>query len=165
MKNIVLVGFMGTGKTVVARRLAKRLKVKYISVDEMIVEREGKPIKDIFAQRGEGRFRKVESQVVREVAGMKGVVVDAGGGVVLNEENVKRLKSTGTLVCLLARPEVILDRTKKHAHRPLLNVPDPMAKIKELLEIRAPHYAKADYHIDTSDKSIDEVVEEVAGKI
>lgn len=165
MKNIVLVGFMGTGKTAVAKRLAKRLKVKYVSMDEMIVEREGIPINDIFAKGGEEHFRKVESQVAKEVAGMKDVVVDAGGGVVLNGENVKSLKSTGTLVCLSARPDVILERTKRHRHRPLLNVPDPMEKIKELLKIRAPHYAKADYQIDTSDKSMDEVVEEIAGKI
>lgn len=165
MKNIVLVGFMGTGKSVVGKRVASQLNMKFINTDDIIEEKEKRPITEIFEKSGEPYFRKVEREAVREISEMDNVVIAAGGGVVLNEENIARLKKKGVLICLGAAAEVIYERTKKHKHRPLLNVKDPVSKIKELLDSRAPFYAKADYQVDTSDKSVDEVVEEIIKKI
>lgn len=159
--NIVIVGFMGTGKTVVAKGLAAKLKMEYVSMDDIIEQKEGKSINEVFSQDGEPHFRKVEKKVVEELSKKDGLVIDAGGGVVLDEDNIKNLKKNGVIVCLTVSPDVIYERTKKYTHRPLLNVSDPKKKIKELLDFRAPYYKKADFQIDTSSKSISEVVEEV----
>jgi len=161
MKNVVLVGFMGTGKTVIAKRLARRLKMRYISTDDIIEERENRPISDIFAKDGEPYFRNVEKRVVKEVSSMSNVVVAAGGGAVIDEENLRELKKSGVVICLNATPGEILERTKGYAHRPLLNVPDPLSKIRELLGARDPYYKKADYQIDTSGRTRDAVVGEI----
>jgi len=161
VKNIVLVGFMGTGKTVVAKGLAKHLKREYLSLDELIEKREKRRITEIFAESGENYFRNIESQVVKEISDKENLIIDAGGGVVIREENVSNLKKNGILFCLKATPEVILERTKKISNRPLLNVINPKEKIEELLKIREPFYKRADYFIDTSNLSISEVVNKI----
>ena len=161
MRNIVLVGFMGTGKTVVAKELAKRFGTKYVSTDALIEEREKTAISEIFSKKGEGYFRKAEKDVVSAVSKMENVVIDAGGGVIIDPENVKNLKEKGVIICLWSKPEVILERTKKYAHRPLLNVKDPLAKIKELLNSRKHFYERADFHIHTSKMSVEKVTAEV----
>ena len=161
MKNIVLVGFMGTGKTTIATQLANRLNMRYVSTDGLIEKREKRTINEIFTKSGEDYFRDVESDVIREVSGMEGLVVDTGGGVVTREENLTNLKSTGVVVCLTADEETIMERTKKYKHRPLLNVEDPKLKIRTLLAKRAPFYAKADHCIDTGKLTIRQVVEKI----
>ncbi len=161
MKNIVLVGFMGTGKTAIARRLSRRLKMKYTSTDDIIEQKTGKDINDIFAEDGESRFREIEREVVREVSAMDNTVVAAGGGVVIDPDNIKDLKAKGVIICLNATPEDILARTKAFTHRPLLNVPDPLGKIKELLGSREKFYKRADHQVDTSGKSPDKVAAEI----
>lgn len=161
MKNIALVGFMGTGKTVVAEELAKRLKMNFVDLDDLIERKEGKKINQIFAEKGEPYFRQVEKEIVKEVSCQKAQVIACGGGVVLDEGNVQNLKRNGIMICLSARPEIILERTKGYIHRPLLNVEDPKRKIEELLRFRAPFYAKADYTIDTSVLTIEKVVEKI----
>jgi shikimate kinase len=161
MKNIVLVGFMGTGKTVVAKAIARRLGMRYVSTDELIEAHEGMAIGDIFSKKGEQYFREAEAQVAREVSRWTNAVVDTGGGIVLRGANVSTLRKGGILVCLMASPDVILGRTKGRTHRPLLNVADPKMKIEELLKVRAPSYAKADVRIDTSGLSVDQVVEKI----
>ena len=161
VKNIALIGFMGTGKTVVAKELAKRLKLRYVSTDALIEEHEGLPITDIFSKKGEPYFRDVESGVARDVANESGVVVDAGGGIILRDENVSALKRNCVLICLTATPDKIMERTKGHRHRPLLNVADPKARVEELLKLRAPFYAKADHQIDTSNIPISAVVDKI----
>ncbi|MGE4357765.1 MAG: shikimate kinase [Candidatus Omnitrophota bacterium] len=157
--NIVLVGFMGTGKTTVAKELAKLLKYEYVSLDSLIEEREKKSIPQIFAEHGEDYFRDVESKIVKEVSEKEYLVIDAGGGVVLRQENVINLKKKGLIICLKAEPEVIWERVKNYSHRPLLNVPNPRERIAELLKIREPYYAQADYFLDTSRLTVQEVVE------
>ncbi len=159
--NIVIVGFMGTGKTAVARALSRKLKMKYISTDEVIEDRERRSIGDIFKKNKEPYFRQVEKEVVEKVSLLNNFVIDAGGGVVLDEVNVKNLKQNGKMACLTATAEVILGRTKRHCHRPLLNVEDPQARVEELLAQRAAFYARADYTIDTTNKTVEQVVEEV----
>jgi len=164
MKNIVLVGFMGTGKTAVGKQLAKKLDMRYVNTDNLIEAREDMPINEIFAKKGEPHFRKIEKEVVKDVAAAGGQVIATGGGVVLDNENMDNLKNNGVIICLNATPEDILKRTRSYADRPLLNVPDPLAKIKELLSAREPYYKKADHQIDTSGKSVREVVGEVVRK-
>lgn len=161
MQDIYLVGFMGTGKTAVGRHLAKALGLELVDIDDLIVKKEGRSISDIFAQSGEPYFRKAEKEALKEISGKFRQVVDCGGGIVIDPENIATMKQSGRLVCLSARPEVILERTKRHAHRPLLNVSDPLAKIKELLEARKPYYAKADFTVDTSDLTIQHVAEKI----
>lgn len=161
MRNIVLVGFMGTGKNVVGKVLAQRLGIRFVDMDQMIEEIEGRSIAQIFEKNGEPYFRKIEKQVAKEVSEYEGVVIAAGGGVVLDQENVDNLKKNGLMICLSAKPGVILERTKGYIHRPLLNVEDPGKRVAELLEDRAPFYAKAHYQIDTSSLSVDEVVQKV----
>ena len=92
---------------------------------------------------------------------MKNVVVDAGGGVCIDPDNVSSLKKNGVMICLWAEPEVILERTKKYLHRPLLNTEDPLRKISELLNYRKPFYERADHHIRNSDMSVEKVVSEI----
>jgi len=160
-RNIYLVGFMGTGKTTVGKILAKKLKKEFVEMDEEIEKKEGRKIVDIFRLFGESYFRKVEKKVLKEIASCSNLVVSCGGGVVVDEENLKILKKTGIIICLKAIPSVIYERTKKTKERPLLNVPDPLKKIKELLARRAPFYAKADYFVDTSTLTPEEVSEEI----
>ena len=160
-RNIVLVGFMGTGKTAVAKALAPELGMRYVSVDDLIEEREKMTIKDIFDKEGEPYFRKVEKEVVLEVSGMSERVVDPGGGVVLDEENMRNLKNSGIVICLWAEPETIHERTRCHVHRPLLNVKDPLGRIKEMMEKRRPFYSRADLHVRTDGLDVKQVVEKI----
>lgn len=157
----MLVGFMGTGKTTIATQVASRLKMKYVSTDSLIEKREKRTINEIFTDSGEEYFRDIESGVVREVSAEEGLVIDAGGGAVLREENIANFKSGGIVICLTADPEIILTRTKKYKHRPLLNVDDPKRKIRDLLAKRESFYAKADHSIDTGKLTARQVVEEI----
>ena len=159
--NIVLVGFMGTGKTAVSKLLAKETGMKYISTDELIEDKERRPINEIFKKSGEAYFRRAEKEMVKKVAQLNNFVIDAGGGIVLDKENVENLKRNGKIVCLFATPEAILERTKRYHHRPLLNIENPKAKVEELLEFRAPFYAQADFSIDTTNLSVEQATQEI----
>lgn len=160
-KNIVLVGFMGAGKTVVGKRLAVVLGLKFVDLDDLIEAKEGKKITEIFKEKGEPYFRKAEKEITQETAKSAGLVIACGGGVVLDKENIAALKENGIMIYLKADAEVILRRTQKHTHRPLLNVDAPKKKIEELLEFRALYYAEADFTIDTSNLSIEQAVDKV----
>lgn len=160
-KNIALIGFMGSGKTTIATKLSHRLKMRYVSTDGLIEKKENRTINEIFTKSGEDYFRAVESDVIKEASGMENVVIDTGGGVVLRDENLSNLKSSGIVICLTAGENVIMERTKKYKHRPLLNVEDPKLRIRELIKKRAPLYAKADYTIDTGELTIGQVVDKI----
>jgi len=161
MKNIILVGFMGTGKTTIATAIANRLGMRYVSTDDMIEKSEKRTINEIFTKDGEEYFRDVESKAVREASEMENAVIDAGGGAVIRDENIANFKSRGVIICLTAEEETIFERTKKYKHRPLLNVEDPKMKIRALIAKRAPYYAKADYTIDTGKLTARQVVEKI----
>jgi shikimate kinase len=165
MKNIYLVGFMGTGKSVVGRSLAVKLKAQFLDLDLSIEDKQGRKIKDIFAKEGEAYFRNLEKQAVRDISKKDSTVVACGGGVVLDKDNLVTLKRSGVLICLTARPEVILKRCQGDVKRPLLNVSDPLGKIKELLAAREPFYTQADLSIDTSDLTVQAVVDKILPKI
>ena len=160
-KNIVLVGFMGAGKSVVAKNLATALKRQVVSTDHLIEEKEKRPIADIFTDSGEAYFRTVEKAVVAEVSLKKDLIIDCGGGVILNQDNIENLKKAGILFYLATSPDVVYERVKSQRHRPLLNVPDPKRKIEELLTSRKAKYEQAHYTIDTSLKTVTQVVDEI----
>ncbi|MBF0485690.1 MAG: shikimate kinase [Candidatus Omnitrophica bacterium] len=160
-KNIVLIGFMASGKTFASRELARRLNRERISTDEWIEKREARAIADIFAQSGEPYFRKIESEVVREIAMKDNLVVDCGGGVVINKDNLKALKANGIIFYLYASPESVFRRTRGKTDRPLLNVPNPKEKIQQLLAVRDPHYREADFVVDSNEDNIGKVVDDI----
>lgn len=159
--NIVLTGMMGTGKTVVGKKLAQELNMKYISTDEMIEKDVGMSIAKIFKRKGEPYFRDVETKAIKCVAMLDNYVIDTGGGVVQRKENMEELERNGAIICLTASPEVILKRTRKTNYRPLLNVDNPVSEIKKLLKKRERFYKRCSRMIDTSNKGIEEVVDEI----
>ena len=161
MKNIYLVGFMGTGKTVVGVILAKRLAKEFVEMDAVIEEKQGSKIADIFTKQGEAYFRSFEKTLLGSLSKREGLVISCGGGLICDQENLKLLKETGVVFVLRASASTIYQRTKEHTHRPILNVDDPQEKIKQLLEQRAPYYAQAHHSIDTDDL----LPEEIADKI
>ena len=153
-RNIVLFGFMGTGKTAVGQAAAKRLGMTYVDLDDLIEAREATTISDIFATHGEPYFRRVESEVAAKAAQLEQHVIATGGGIVLNEQNVRTLEQTGVGICLNATPKTVFDRVKGETHRPLLDVEDPPGEIRRLLAYRAPFYARVSHQIDTTGKPI-----------
>jgi shikimate kinase len=160
--NIVLVGFMGTGKTAVGRRLAGRLGLKYLDMDETIEERQGRSISAIFAEDGEPRFRELERELARELAVRSGLVIATGGGIVLNPENIADFERTGLVVCLRASPETILRRVGHKTHRPLLQGEDKMKRITDILTRRAALYDAIAHQVDTDGLTVGEVTERIA---
>ncbi|MEM7816962.1 MAG: shikimate kinase [Candidatus Aenigmatarchaeota archaeon] len=163
--NIYLVGFMGVGKTTVGKILAEKLNKEFIETDELIEKKENKTIVEIFAQKGEPYFRKLEKEILQEIAKRDNLVVSCGGGLICNEENLKTLKETGLVFNLTASSKTIYDRTKNYKNRPLLNVDNPLRQIETLLEKRKPYYDKAHYSINTEGISPHQVVELILEKI
>ena len=161
IRNIALIGFMGTGKSSVGRLLAEQLHFTFVDTDELIEARTGKSISAIFAELGEAAFRKIEREVVAELAVRKRAVISTGGGVGANPENLSNLKSHALVVCLWASPEKIWDRVKNQSHRPLLRETYPKVKIRELLAAREPFYKQADVLLNTELRSLREVAHQV----
>jgi len=165
-RNIVLTGFMGTGKTVTGRMLASVLNVDFIDTDAVIVERENMAVARIFQVKGEAYFRDVESVVIEEVSRRKGCVIATGGGAVIMEKNLLALKKNGIVICLTADPAIILLRTSSSKDRPLLlKSKDAIATIRHILKERRPYYLKTDYTIDTSAHSPEDTVKAIMGII
>jgi len=165
--NIVLIGFMGTGKTAVGQVLATRLRLKLIEVDTIIAKTAGKSIPDIFKEDGEIYFRELEIKAIKKAATGKKQVIACGGGVVLNTINIDRLGATGVIVNLVASPEVIVKRIAKDGiTRPLINVEQPEERIRELIKFREPFYDRAtDFTINTSKLNIDTVTDKIIDRL
>ena len=163
MRNIVLVGFMGTGKTSVGKRLAERLGMPMIDTDDIIVADSGMDIPDIFAQHGEVHFRDLESAAVCKASTLENHVISTGGGVVLRESNLDMLKRNGIVFCLTATTEEIWRRVGRGTHRPLLQTPNPLGKIEQMLIERRPFYARADHQIVTTGQSMKAVTDKIVG--
>lgn len=161
MGNIVLTGFMGAGKSAVGRRLKELTGMEMVDTDDMIEEDAGTAISEIFEKFGESHFRELEKKAVARAATLDNHVIVTGGGAVLKEENVENLRRNGKIVYLHAPAEVLYERIKDETHRPLLQVDDPLGKIKELLEYRIPFYVNSDFTIDTSEMRIEEVAEAI----
>jgi shikimate kinase len=159
--NLALVGFMGTGKSSVGRLAAEHLRFAFIDTDELIENEVGRSIQDIFAQQGEAAFRKYERDVVNALSTRHDTVIATGGGLVVDPSNLASLKSHALVVCLWASPETIWERVSAQTNRPLLQTPDPPARIRELLSQRGPAYRQADVLVHTGFRPPKEVVQQV----
>ena len=154
---------MAVGKSAVGRALAKRLERRFVDLDRVIEKSEGMRVKDIFSRKGEAYFRRLEKQKLAQVLEQENQVIATGGGVVMDEDNVRLLREKSLLVCLTASAEVLLKRAGSGARRPLLKGGDRRERIEELLKQREKNYAQAHAAIDTSDLTIEEIVEKIVG--
>ncbi|MBE6112029.1 MAG: shikimate kinase [Peptococcaceae bacterium] len=166
MKSLILIGFMGTGKSTLGKVLAERLHLEQVDLDEVVVQEQNMPISDIFARYGEERFRELEHDVVCRYAAQPNLIISPGGGAVLREENRKVMRECCTVISLLARPEVILERVNRDATvRPVLENrklgQSKLERIEEVLTQRMPCYQEADFILDTSDAPVELLAEQV----
>ena len=166
--NIALIGFSATGKSVVAMKVAERLKWTLIDTDDEIVKLSGKTIPEIFKQDGEDKFRQLERKVLSQACQKEQAVIATGGGAIIDPENQKLLLGTSVVVCLEAKPETIHQRllhdslySANHVVRPLLAGDNPLERIRQLKATRQPHYAVADWTVHTDNLTLDEVSREV----
>ena len=159
--NIALIGFMGTGKSSVGQIVAAQLHYTFLDTDHVIEARTGKTVGEIFAQDGEPVFRTLENKIVGELVARKKTVISTGGGLPANPENLASLKKHSLVVCLWASPEKIWERVRSQTHRPLLNEPDPLAKIRNLLAEREPCYRQADVLLNTELRALKDVAQQV----
>ena len=159
--NIALIGFMGTGKSTVGRLVAEQLRFEFIDTDDLIQAQTGRSINDIFKTEGEPAFRLLEESAVQSLAPRTGTVIATGGGLPVNPRNLAALKQHSLVVSLWSSPDKIWERVRHQSHRPLLHDPDPQAKIRELLALRAPFYRQADILLNTDLRSIREVALQV----
>ena len=164
MKNVILIGFMGTGKTSTGKMLASKLGCAFIDMDQKIEEEAGKRIPEIFAQQREAHFRQLERDLVERLSARRNAVISTGGGTVKNPENVTTFKKSGIIICLSASVDAVLERTKRHGTRPVLDQADQGDRrkaVESLMEERKNLYQQADFTIDTSDLSPLQVVENI----
>ena len=153
--NIVITGFMATGKTTIGRRLARRLDRRFVDADEVIVERADMSIAQLFATQGEAGFRALEKEVCRDLAAERGLVIATGGGMLVDADNLAVMMESGLVVCLDATPDVIRARLALSTGRPLAG------DWETLLEKRRIAYSAIPIHVDTTDKTPDQTVEDI----
>ncbi|WP_038059102.1 shikimate kinase [Thermus amyloliquefaciens] len=163
---VSLTGFMGVGKSRIGWELARALMLHFIDLDRYIERRTGLSIPDIFRHLGEEAFRRMEKEAVRELVAKDFLVLSLGGGTFVDPENRAMLLGRGPVVALWASPETILERaTRKPGQRPLLQVENPLERIRTLLEARRPIYQEAHIHVSTDGRKVEEVVEEIVEKL
>ena len=165
VRNIILVGFMASGKSSVSRAISRRLGWTRVDADEEIVVRAGKPIADIFRDLGEDAFRKLERSVVTDICADSGQIIAVGGGSFIDDENRRAMLDGGTVFYLSARPETLHRRVTRGnpnaPARPLLGPGDPLERIKELLAQRMPAYSQAHHSVETDGLTQDQVAEAI----
>jgi shikimate kinase len=161
IENIALVGFMATGKSAVGRNLARKLHRRFVDLDALIEKTEGRNVRDIFAEKGESYFRRLEKQALEQILSQQGQIIATGGGIILDEDNLTLLRQKSLLIGLTASTDVLVSRVGKNSKRPLLKGVDVRARIEELLQQRQSRYAEADVIIDTSGLTINQVVEKI----
>jgi shikimate kinase len=161
--NIVLIGFMGCGKSSIGRRLAKRMNYGFLDSDDLIIARaQGTSISQLFAEEGEERFRDRETAELRELVDAKNILLATGGGAILREENRELLHRIGRIVWLHADPEILFERASRNNKRPLLNVENPRRSFNALLESRIPIYeAISDIQIDATGLPHEQTIEAI----
>jgi shikimate kinase len=163
---IVLIGFMGAGKSSVGRTLARMTGLPRFDTDEMVAARFGLTVSEIFEIHGEEGFREAETEALRELSGKRGAVVTTGGGILLKPENVDLVRQLGTIVHLDADEETLFRRINRRTSRPLLRTENPRATLTELLRVRLPLYREAaDIQVDTSLLTHDEVANKILNQI
>ncbi|HEY5653222.1 MAG TPA: shikimate kinase [Pontiella sp.] len=160
MQNIVLVGFMGSGKTTVGKLIAEKTDMTLLDMDSMIEERVGKTINDIFANEGEAHFRMLEREMVKELSTSEGNIISTGGGIVLNADNIADFEKSGLVVCLLVDHQTVIDRLRHDTTRPLL-VGEKETKILEILESRKHLYGAIRHRISTNGRSPTSIAQEI----
>ncbi len=163
--NIILCGFMATGKSSVGKRLAAMIGYEFLDMDAAIEAEEGISIPQIFSSRGEAAFRALESQMVGKIAERRRCVIATGGGTIVNPRNLETLRRCGVIVNLTADIPTILARAGSGDDRPMLREGDRRDRIRSLLEMRAPVYAQADFSVDTSSLTIDEVAQSILDRL
>ena len=166
--NLIITGFSGTGKSLVAKEVARRLNWDFLDTDDEIVKQTGKPIAEIFRQDGEGKFRELEREAIRKACQQRQTVIAIGGGAIVDPQNYELLAETGLIVCLEAKPETIYERLFREAAyspetevRPLLANDNPLERIRQLKASRQPYYANVDWTVHTDNLNISQVAEEV----
>ena len=164
--SIVLIGFMGAGKSSVGRTLARMSGLPRFDTDEMVAARFGLTISEIFESQGEEAFRRAEAEALRELAGKRGAIITTGGGILLRPENADLVRQLGTVVHLEADEETLFRRINRRTTRPLLRTENPRATLTELLQLRMPLYqAAADIEVDTSHLTHDQVAKKILNYI
>lgn len=165
-KTLYLIGFMGSGKSTVSRHMSHALGVPRIEMDDLLAERAGKPITQIFAEDGEEVFRRMETDLLREIGAGGPALVSCGGGVVLRPENVEIMKATGTILMLSASPQTIFGRVRYSTKRPILNGNMNVEFIADLMAKREPAYrAAADVTVCIDGKTSDVIAGELVERI
>lgn len=161
--NVILTGFMGTGKTSLGKLLATKLGRPFIDIDKKIEDETQMSIPKIFEQYGEAHFRELEKKAVKELSQRRGLVIATGGGTIKDEENIRLLKNSGVMICLTTEPEEILNRTARRGERPVLDGggDERLETIKRLLAERKQYYDRADYHVDTTEWSPIQIVDAI----
>ena len=157
IRNVALIGLMGAGKSCVGRAAAEILRFTFLDTDHVIEGRAGIAISEIFARQGEPVFRSWERRIVDELTGRDNTVIATGGGLPASEANLASLKTHSLVIYLWASAESLWERVREHQHRPLLNEPDPLAKIRQLLTARDLYYRQADVLLNTERRSVREV--------
>ena len=160
-KNLFLVGMMGTGKSTIGKILAQRLSMKFIDSDSEIEKESGSSIPEIFSDQGESTFRKMERTFINQINQDQPAVIACGGGLCIPAGMMELLKSKGHVICLLANPSTLLERTQKDSNRPLLQVAQPLQALEKLLQEREGRYREADTIIDTDELLPEQVVERI----
>lgn len=164
--NIVLIGFMGAGKSTISDYLSTMFAMKTIDTDQVIAEREEMSIPDIFATYGEAYFREQETNLLIELQSLKNTIISCGGGAALQEENVAEMKKNGRVILLTASPATIYERVKDSKDRPILSGNNNVEFIAELMEKRRKKYeAAADIVIQTDEKTVLQICEELISKL
>lgn len=167
MSNIILIGFMGSGKTTVGVRLSYHMRRTLIDTDKEIEKQQDMEISRIFAEKGEAYFRALETELLKKMIGSEhDRIISTGGGLPVKPENRALLRRLGTVVYLKPSPETVYKRLKGDTKRPLLQCPDPLARIRELMAERAEVYADAaDITVDVDDKTFEEIIKEIEEEI
>jgi shikimate kinase len=160
-QNIALIGFMAVGKSAVGRNLAKKLRCRFVDLDRLIEKTAGMRISEIFAQKGEAFFRQLEKQTLAKILQQEQQVIATGGGVIMDDDSLKLLRDRALLIGLTASVDVLLSRAGNSSKRPLLNDGNRRERVVELLAQREGRYAQARMTIDTTDLTVDQVVEKI----
>jgi shikimate kinase len=160
-QNVALIGFMAVGKSAVGRNLAKKLRCRFVDLDRLIEINAGMKIGEIFAQKGEAFFRQLEKKTLAEILQKEEQVIATGGGVIMDDDSLKLLRDRALLIGLTASVDVLLSRAGNSSKRPLLNDANRRERVAELLAQREGRYAQARVTIDTSELSVDQVVEKI----
>jgi shikimate kinase len=162
--NIVLIGYRGSGKSTVGRKLAERLKLKFVDIDDLIEDRQGVPVSDIVKSHGWGHFRKLERNTIEEISKEDHLIIAPGGGAVLDSDNVKALRRNGVIIWLKAEKQTLLKRLSQDpgtgTRRPTLTGKGTSEELKEVMSLREPIYERvSEIQIDTSVLDVETVVE------